>query len=137
VASPNPQNTVMPVAKRPKAARVVIAVTLPQSLSDAIKDAMTKENISLRKKSRWIAEALDQLIRMGSRYILEHDILSGRCLDAGGPQAKVHTLTFDEDLHLALISLIAELRQSDPFINASQSVLVRTAILRRLDEAVV
>lgn len=112
-----------------------IPVTLPGELEQAMREAMAKEGVSPRKKSRWVAEALMDLVTLGAQQILAENILTGRCLDAGGggKNSRVHVLSFNDDEQLALVSLIGELRQHDPYLPASQSALIRAAILRRIE----
>ncbi|RMG35822.1 MAG: hypothetical protein D6720_06295 [Gammaproteobacteria bacterium] len=122
----------MALAARSQKAKV--PVTLPGELEQAMREAMAKEGVSPRKKSRWVAEALRDFMAQGAESILENDVLTGRCLDAGGggDNSRVHVLSLDEDDHLALVSLIGELRQRDPYLPATQSALIRAAILDRL-----
>lgn len=117
--------------------KVAVSVILPIDLEQEIREAMAREGVSPRKKSRWIAEGIDELVSLGADRILNENILTGRCLDAGGggEKSRLHVLSLEDDELLALVSLIGELRQRDPYAEATQSTLIRAAILRRIERA--
>jgi len=119
---------------RQKTLRTTTSVRVPFALSRQIQDTMAREGISPRKQSRWISDALEYIVKMGATEITERHLLAGYALNAGGNTSVTLPVTLDDDLNLALISLIAEIRQADPFSNVSKSALIRAAILQRFSK---
>ena len=112
--------------------KVMVSVRLADWLFQAMEEAMRSEGWSLRRKSLWVSDALNELLDRGVAQLLADGVLSGHSLDSGGKEGRVRTFRLDDDLHLRLVSAVAEIRQRDPYLPAPQSALIRAAILGRL-----
>lgn len=111
-----------------------LSIRLGDDIDMALNEALQKAGLSSRKRSAWVSEALTELLSRGVDGILAGNVLTGRALGSSGQSgaAKVRTFVLDDDLYLALVDMIARIRQRDPFLPSPQSALLRAAILERL-----
>lgn len=93
--------------------------------------AMKREGSSPRKRSQWVSGALQNLLSLGAGKIFDENIFVG---DRINENAIGQVLYVDDDLSNALDSMIYDLRRIDPLIEDVQSVLIRAAIRRRVNE---
>lgn len=114
-------------------ARVQVSVTMPVVLGDALNARLSAEGVSPRKKSRWVAEAVERLLSTGTERLAMVGLDRDPVFQVSG-ERKLQVFTFDEDLHMALVAAVGQLRMRDPYANTSISALVRTAIAERLGE---
>ncbi len=111
-----------------------LSVRLGDDIDAALNAALQEAGLGPRKRSAWVTEALKKLLALGVDQILADNILTGRALGASsdGGETRVRTFVLDDDLYLALVDMVARIRQRDPFLPSPQSALIRAAILERL-----
>lgn len=102
-----------------------------ESLLVGLMLAMKKEACSPRKKSQWICSAIQQMLSLGAKQIIEENVFVG---DRLNENTVGQVLYLDDELSNAMNSMIFDLRRVDPLLEDIQSVLIRAAIRRRLNE---
>jgi len=109
-----------------------VTVRMSDVLYRGIDEALREEGLSIRAKSRWVAQALEALLDRGIDTLISEGVLSGPCLTPGKEASRPRTFTLEEDLYLRLVSAVGDIRMRDPYLPSPQSALVRAAILERL-----
>ena len=87
---------------------------------------MIKEGYDLKGKSKWISEAIQQLLCMGSYTDLV------KINDEMRVFGKVDTFSIDKLLKKQLDEAVVNVRKKYPAIEGVQSRIIRTAIVQRL-----
>jgi hypothetical protein len=103
-----------------------ITFVLPAQLQHDYKTNIVNQGYSLREKSKWISNAVSDLLEMPNYIEL---VYYG---DEFGGFDKSETIVVDESLKHALDSAVVEVRKNYPAIEGVQSRVLRTAILQRL-----
>jgi hypothetical protein len=103
-----------------------INVILPENVSKEIRQRMLKDNYSLREKSRWISEAIEDFLKLNDyRTFVEMANL-------------VADLTHTETIHITsdivelLENAVLQVRKEYPVLEGVKSLIVRASIIRRL-----
>lgn|GEM_PF-874113 len=103
-----------------------INVILPENISKEIRQRMLKDNYSLREKSRWISEAIEDFLKLNDyRNFVEMANL-------------VSDLTNIETIHItsALVDkleyAVLQVRKEHPILEGVKSLIVRASVIRRL-----
>jgi hypothetical protein len=103
-----------------------INVILPENVSKEIRHRMLKDNYSLREKSRWISEAIEDFLKLNDyRTFVEMANL-------------VADLTHTETIHITsdivekLENAVLQVRKEYPVLEGVKSLIVRASVIRRL-----
>lgn len=103
-----------------------INVILPENISKEIRQRMLKDNYSLREKSRWISEAIEDFLKL-NEY---HNFVEMANL--------VADLTHIETIHITsnvvdkLENAVLQVRKEYPVLEGVKSLIVRASVIRRL-----
>ena len=101
-----------------------IAVRMPKYMRDEISKKMVDEGYNFRQKSKWVSEAVEYMI---SRPDWEGALMSQSNVDSEIQDV----VTFPIELYEMVNQEVRRLISSKPFLNPSQSAIIRTAIQRR------
>lgn len=103
-----------------------INVILPENMSKEIRQRMLKDNYSLREKSRWISEAIEEFLKLNDY----HNFVEMANL--------VDDLTHAETIHITLDlveqleNAVLQVRKEHPVLEGVKSLIVRASVIRRL-----
>jgi hypothetical protein len=100
---------------------------LPSTLRDSMRLA-AKERYGIKGKSRWVREAIDELLQEDPalRSVgLAEDLMHHDALDV---------VNLGDELRERIEAAMTVLRRQDPLMKGVQSVIIRAAIRRRLKE---
>jgi hypothetical protein len=103
-----------------------INVILPENMSKEIRQRMLKDNYSLREKSRWISEAIEDFLKLNDY----HSFVEMANL--------VADLTHTETIHITsdivdkLEDAVLQVRIEHPVLEGVKSLIVRASVIRRL-----
>jgi hypothetical protein len=106
--------------------KIRLSYCLPEGILVDIKNAMVQQGYDLRGKSKWISEAIHQLLAMPnySDLVMINDQMDGF--------EKMDSVSIDVDLKEKLDKAILVIRTQFPIIEGVQSKILRTAIVQRL-----
>lgn len=106
--------------------KVKISFVLPQGMQQELKETMVREGYDLKGKSRWISEAIGNLLTLQTYADLVkiNDEMSGF--------EKMESVVIGRDLKQQLDDAVIEVRKKYPAIEGVQSRILRTAIMQRL-----
>ena len=106
--------------------KVKITFVLPAALQQDMKEKMIRDGYDLKGKSRWVAEAIESLLRMKSfpELVKLNDEMSGF--------GKVESILIPKELKIRLDQAILTVRETYLMLEGVQSRLMRTAIVQRL-----
>ena len=107
-------------------AKAKISFVIPTGLQQELAERTVKDGYGLRGKSKWVSEAIDNLLNINNYPELVNYSDEMRNLKA------VETITVDKLLKLSLNNSVIVIRKQYPMLEGLQSRIVRTAILQRL-----
>ena len=103
-----------------------ITFAVPGSLKNEVQEHVVKEGYGLRGKSKWITEAVENLL--GLKDFLE--LISYSDEMHGFDQ--IETVVVEYSLKLKIDKAIVQIRKEFPTIEGVKSRIMRTAILQRI-----
>jgi metal-responsive CopG/Arc/MetJ family transcriptional regulator len=103
-----------------------ISVILPNNAVKEIRTRMLNENYSLREKSKWISEAIEDFLKLKEYQSL---VEMAELLD---DLAKTETVYITSDIEEKLDEAIIKVRKQYPTLEGVKSLIVRASIVRRL-----
>jgi hypothetical protein len=106
--------------------KVKISFVIPEGLQKDLKERIVQDGYNLKGKSQWVAEAIEQLLRINT-YI---DLV--KVNDEMQGFEKFESILVDRKLKSQLDESIISIRKKYPEIEGVQSRIMRTAILQRL-----
>lgn len=106
--------------------KIKITFVLPKRLQKEMREQIVKDGYSMRDKSRWVVEAIEQLLSMSNfedlvNYGNEMTGFSG-----------TETIVVDTEIRVQLDRAILDIRRVYPALEGVQSRILRTSILQRL-----
>jgi hypothetical protein len=106
--------------------KVKISFVVPQGMQQELKETMIKEGYDLKGKSRWVSEAVGELLTLETYADLVkiNDEMSGF--------EKLESVVIGRDLKKQLDDAVVEVRKKYPAIEGVQSRILRAAIMQRL-----
>ncbi len=107
-------------------AKSKITFVIPKNFQNELRERVIKDDYGMRGKSKWVSEAIMQLLEMDSfpELVNYGDEMHG--FD------KVETVVLEYPVKLALDEAIVAVRRKFPILEGVKSRIVRTAILQRL-----
>lgn len=106
--------------------KIRVSYCLPEAILADVKGAMMRQGYDLKGKSKWISEAIHQLLAMENYGDL---VMISNQMDGF---EKLDSISIEMDLKTKLDSAILEIRKQFPIIEGVQSKILRTAIVQRL-----
>ena len=106
--------------------KVKVTFVIPEVLYVELREQMTKNQYGLRGKSKWVAEAVEQLLKMESYPDLVN--LSENMKT----YTKVETISVDTLVKQHMEEAVIHIRKAYPLLEGAQSCVIRTAIIQRL-----
>ena len=103
-----------------------ISVILPTNAIKEIRGRMLKEGYSLREKSKWISEAIEDFLQLKEYHSLVE------MAELVSDLAKTETVYVDQKLEDQLDDAIIDVRKKHPALEGVKSLIVRASIVRRL-----
>ena len=103
-----------------------INVILPENVSKEIRQRMLKDNYSLREKSRWISEAIEDFLKLNDY----HNFVEMANLVAD--LTHTETIHITSDLVDKLENAVLQVRKEHPILEGVKSLIVRASVIRRL-----
>ncbi len=103
-----------------------ISVILSANAIKEIRERMLKEGYSLREKSRWISEAIEDFLKLKEYHTL---VEMAELVD---DLSKTETVYVTPNLEDKLDNAIIEVRKNHPALEGVKSLIVRASIIRRL-----
>lgn len=106
--------------------KVKITFVLPVGLQRDLKESVVKEGYSLKDKSKWVAEAVENLLSIDNfaNLVKLNEEMSGF--------EKPESIVVDRSLKNRITEAILTIRRAYPELEGVQSRILRTAILQRL-----
>lgn len=106
--------------------KVRISYFISDSLLSDLKDNMNKQGYDLKGKSKWITEAVHDLLKMNNYHelVMLSDQMEGF--------SKMDFISVDRQLKSLIDNAVIKIRTSYPALEGVQSKILRTAILQRL-----
>lgn len=107
-------------------AKSKITFAVPKELQNELRTRVIKEDYGLRGKSKWISEAVEQLLELKDfvELISFSDEMHG--FD------QLETVVVDYNLKLKIDKAIIQVRKQLPTLEGVKSRIMRTAVLQRL-----
>lgn len=103
-----------------------INVILPENLSKEIRQRMLLDNYSLREKSRWISEAIDDFLKLNDYHNFVE--MANLVVDL----THTETIHITSDLVDKLENAVLQVRKEHPVLEGVKSLIVRASVIRRL-----
>lgn len=106
--------------------KVKVSFVIPENLQKDLKERIVHDGYSLKGKSQWVAEAIEQLLKVNNfvDLVKVNDEMRGF--------EKFESVLIDRRLKSQLEQSIISIRKKYPEIEGVQSRIMRTAILQRL-----
>lgn len=106
--------------------KIRVSYFLPEAILLDFKEMMMKEGYDLKGKSKWVSEAINELLLFQnvSELVMINDQMEGF--------AKLDSISVEQDLKKQLDAKVIEIRKQFPSIEGVQSKILRTAIVQRL-----
>ncbi len=103
-----------------------INVILPENISKEIRQRMLKDNYSLREKSRWISEAIEDFLKLNDyrNFVEMANLVSDL--------TNTETIHITSDLVDKLEYAVLQVRKEHPILEGVKSLIVRASVIRRL-----
>jgi len=101
-------------------------VAVPNKLKNELREYVIKDGYGLRGKSKWVSEAIENLV--GLKDFLE--LISYSDEMRGFDQ--IETIVIEYSLKVRIDKAIIQIRKEFPTIEGVKSKIIRTAILQRL-----
>jgi hypothetical protein len=102
------------------------AFALPKSLKNEIREYVIKEDYGLRGKSKWISEAVENLLSIKDF----HELISYN--DEMHGFGEIETVVLEYRLKLEIDNAILQVRKHYPTLEGVKSRILRTAIMQRI-----
>lgn len=106
--------------------KIRLSYCLPEAILMDVKGTMMQQGYDLKGKSKWISEAVHQLLDMQNYGDL---VMINNQMDGF---EKLDSISIDMDLKQKLDEAILVIRKQFPIIEGVQSKILRTAIVQRL-----
>ena len=103
-----------------------LSVILPENAVKEIRVRMLQEDYSLREKSKWIAEAIEDFLALKEYQRLVE------MADLVDDLAKLETITITPEIEDKLEEAIIKVRKEYPILEGVKSLIIRASIIRRL-----
>lgn len=103
-----------------------INVILPENISKEIRQRMLNDNYSLREKSRWISEAIEEFLKLNDYH---NFVEMANLVD---DLTHAETIYITSDLVEQLENAVLQVRKEHPVLEGVKSLIVRASIIRRL-----
>lgn len=105
-----------------------VSVLLSENAINEVHERMLKEGYSLREKSRWIAEAIEDFLKLeGYQSLVETaDLVSDFS------SVRTESLYITSEIEDSLEQAIINVRKEYPALEGVKSLIVRASITRRL-----
>lgn len=106
--------------------KVKISFVIPEGLQKDLKERIVRDGYSLKGKSQWVAEAVEQLFQRESfiDLVKVNDTMHGF--------EKFESILIERKLKALVDESVISIRKKYPEIDGVQSRIMRTAILQRL-----
>jgi len=106
--------------------KVKISFVIPEGLQKDLKEKIVHDGYSLKGKSQWVAEAVEQLFTLADfmDLVKVNDVMQGF--------EKFESVLIDRQLKTQLDDGVIKVKRRYPEIDGVQSRIMRTAILQRL-----
>ena len=106
--------------------KVKVSFVIPEGLQKDLKERIVLDGYNLKEKSQWVAEAIEQLLKINSYMDLVkvNDEMQGF--------EKFESVLLDMKLKIRVDESVITIRKKYPEIDGVQSRIMRTAILQRL-----
>lgn len=106
--------------------KIKLTFVVPENLQNDMRKKIIEVGYSMRDKSRWISEAIQDLLMLDNYadLVFYGDELKGF--------QKVETIVISRDLRVLLENAILTIRRIYPTLEGVQSRIIRTSILQRL-----
>lgn len=106
--------------------KVKVSFVIPEMLQKDLKEQMVKEGYDLKGKSRWVTEAIENLLSLQTfaDLVKNNDEMNGF--------EKLESIVIARPLKRQLDDAVIEIRKKYPAIEGVQSRILRTAIVIRL-----
>lgn len=106
--------------------KIRLSYFLPEAVLIDIREKMISQGYDLKGKSRWVSEAVSDLLEINNfcELVNINDQMDGF--------HKLDSVSVDKDLKIKVDNAIIEIRRNFPSIEGVQSKLLRTAIVQRL-----
>lgn len=105
------------------------SVKLPIKLSDQLDKTLEDSGYGPRKKSKWIGEAIIQLLSFPDREFIFESIENA---DEMENLDKGICFTYNEEIRLLLDEWVVRVRQKNPLFEGVQSKIIRASIVQRM-----
>lgn len=106
--------------------KVKITFVLPTMLQSEFKERMIKDKYHMKSKSRWVSEAINELLTTQSYPDLV------KLSDEMKGFEKLESVVISHDLKKQLDEAVINIRKKYPALEGVQSRIVRTALVQRL-----
>lgn len=103
-----------------------ISFILPRNATTEIRTSMLKEGYSMREKSKWMSEAIEDFLSLNEYHQLVALAELVDCL------AKMDSIYVSMELSDKLDEAILEVRRKYPMLEGVKSLIIRASITRRL-----
>lgn len=103
-----------------------ITFIVPIKLQDEIRKHVIHDGYGLRGKSKWISEAVEDLIALNDFVSLVDINNEMKSLE------KMETIIIEEEMKVKLEKACIEVRKKHPMIEGVKSRVIRTSILQRI-----
>ena len=103
-----------------------ISIILPENALKEIREHMIEDGYSLREKSKWISEAIEDFLKLSEYQSLVE------MAELVGQLAKTETIYITSEIEEKLEEAIVKVRQQYPTLEGVKSLIVRASIVRRL-----
>jgi hypothetical protein len=106
--------------------KVRVSYFTSQAMHSDLKDNMIRNGYDLKGKSKWVSEAIYDLLMLQkfSELVFINDQMQGF--------EKLDSLLIDKELKIKLAEAVINVRTFYPGLDGVQSKIVRTAIMQRL-----
>ena len=106
--------------------KIRVSYFLPEAILLDVKEMMMKEGYDLKGKSKWVSEAVYDLLLFQNfcELVMINDQMEGF--------AKLDSISIEPDLKNKLDAMVIHIRKQFPSIEGVQSKILRTAIVQRL-----
>ena len=106
--------------------KIRVSYFLPEAILLDVKEVMMKERYDLKGKSKWVSEAIHDLLSFQNlnELVMINDQMEGF--------SKLDSISIEHELKKKLDAAVVEIRKEYPSIEGVQSKILRTAIVQRL-----
>ena len=106
--------------------KIRVSYFLSEAILFDVKEKMMKEAYDLKGKSKWVSEAIHELLSYQNfgELVMINNQMEGL--------TKLDSISIDQDLKKKLDAMIIDIRKQFPSIEGVQSKILRTAIVQRL-----